>query len=312
MSNKKKFFVIFSSFVLLFFILLSSLFIELGLFFGISSKDIYSAFGIKEFSARADGYPLSIHFIDVGCGDSILIKCDNKTALIDTGSFSLKGKTSYYLEHCGVENLDLFIASHTDSDHIGDFSSVADKFHISEIWISDFCVPDISVQTDTELKFFDEITNKKISMISPDINKTYYLGDAELTVLSPSKKYDIQNDNSLVIKLVYGDISFLFTGDASKEAEETILKENFDLKSTVLKVSHHGSSSATTQEFLNAVSPKYAVISTGVENKYLPNREVIERIEGFGSEILRTDIDGTIIIASDGKLIEFFCENTEF
>lgn len=305
--TKTKIAVIFLSIVTI----LVSLLINSNLFFGISSKTIYSFFGINEFSSKSDSYPLSVHFIDVGCGDSILIKCGDKTALIDTGSFSYNGKAKYYLEHCGVEKLDLFIATHTDSDHIGDFSSIADNFKISELWISEFCISNNTERTNSEITFFNKIEEKNIKVFYPNTDTSYFLGEAELKVLSPSKKYDAQNDNSLVIKLIYEDVSFLFTGDAGEDAEKEMLSENIELKATVLKLAHHGSKTATTEEFLNAVSPKYAVISSGNENVYLPNRDVVERVEEFGSEILRTDVDGSIIIATDGKTIKTFKENEE-
>lgn len=288
-----------------------SLLISFNLFFGISPKTLYSFFGINEFSWSADSYPLSVHFIDVGCGDCILIKCDDKTALIDTGSFTFDSKAKYYLEHNEVKKLNLFVASHTDSDHIGDFSSIADTFEIEELWINEFCITESENRTGAEQDFFDKISEKNIKTVYPKVNECYSLGNAELYIISPSKMYDTQNDNSLVIKLVYDNVSFLFTGDAGEETEKQIISENTDIKSTVLKLSHHGSKSATTQEFLDKVTPKYAIISAGDENKYLPNQDVVERVENIGAKILRTDIDGSIIIATDGKTIKTFKENEE-
>lgn len=282
--------------------------IDKNVFFGINTKTIYSFWGINEFSWKSDNYPLSVHFIDVGCGDCILIKCNNKTALIDTGNLTESGKAKYYLEHNGIEKLNLFIASHTDSDHIGDFSSIADNFKVDEIWISQFCIPDSGNQTEYEKTLFSNISEKNIKIVFPNIQQSYFLGDAELKVLSPTRKYNTRNDNSLVIKLIYKNVSFLFTGDAGEDVETTLLENNSDIGSTVLKLAHHGSKSATTQEFINAVSPKYAVISAGDENKYLPNRTVVKRVEDFGCEILRTDINGSIIIATDGNDIKTFKE----
>lgn len=304
--SRKKIFICAVSSVL---VIVFSFLIYVDVFFGISAKSIYSFFGIKEFSSNADSFPLSVHFIDVGCGDSILIKCDDRTALIDTGSFSLNSKTQYYLKHSGVNKLDLFVATHTDSDHIGDFSSVADNFEIDNLWISNFCIDKKSDFTESEKSFFNKISEKNINVISPEC-KTYPFGSAELKVLSPSKKYDDDNDNSLVIKLTYKNVSYLFTGDSGEKAETEMLNENIDLHSTVLKVSHHGSSSATSQKFLNSVSPEYAVISAGDENKYLPNRKTVDRLKNSGAEILRTDRNGNIIVATDGNNISVFCEKT--
>ena len=304
--SRKKIFICAVSLVL---VIVFSFLIYVDAFFGIPAKSLYSFFGIREFSSNADTYPLSVHFIDVGCGDSILIKCGDRTALIDTGSFSLNGKTQYYLKHSGVTKLDLFVATHTDSDHIGDFVSVADNFEIDNLWISNFCTDKKSDFTESEKLFFEKISEKNINFIYPEC-KTYPFGSAELQVMSPSKKYDDDNDNSLVIKLTYKNVSYLFTGDSGEKSETQMLNENTDLRSTVLKVSHHGSSSATSQKFLNAVLPEYAVISAGDENKYLPNRKTVDRLKNSGAEILRTDRNGNIIVATDGNNISVFCEKT--
>lgn len=304
--SRKKIFICAVSLVL---VIVFSFLIYVDAFFGISAKSLFSFFGIKEFSSYTDSFPLSVHFIDVGCGDSILIKCGDRTALIDTGSFSLSGKTEYYLKHSGVNKLDLFVATHTDSDHIGDFVSVADSFEIDNLWISNLCTDKKSDFTENEKTLFKKISEKKINVISPEC-KTYSFGSADLQVLSPSKKYDNDNDNSLVIKLTYKNVSYLFTGDSGEKAEMEMLSTNTDLSSTVLKVSHHGSSSATSQKFLNAVSPEYAVISAGDENKYLPNRKTVDRLKKSGAEILRTDRNGNIIVATDGNFISVFCEKT--
>ena len=304
--SPKKIFICAISLVL---IIVISFLIYVDAFFGISAKSLYSFFGINEFSANADSFPLSVHFIDVGCGDSILIKCGDRTALIDTGNFSLNGKAEYYLKHSGINKLDLFVATHTDSDHIGDFSSIADNFEIDNLWISNCCVDKKSALTDAEKSFFEKISEKNINIIYPEC-KTYPFGNAELQVLSPSKKYDDDNDNSLVIKLKYKNVSYLFTGDSEEKAETEMLNNHTDLNSTVLKVSHHGSGNATTQKFLNAVSPEYAIISAGDENKYLPNRKTVDRLKNSGAEILRTDRNGNIIIATDGNDISVFCEKT--
>lgn len=290
-------------------VILLSFFIYINGFFGISAKSVYSFFGISEFSSCADSYPLSVHFIDVGCGDSILIKCGDKTALIDTGNFSLNGKTRYYMEHSGIKKLDLFIATHTDSDHIGDFKSVADNFKIDNIWINKPGNTDTSKQTESEKIFFKTISDKNINITTPKCGG-YPFGDANLQVLSSSGHYNNDNDNSLVIKLTYKNISYLFMGDAGENTENTLINKGVNLSSTVLKVSHHGSSTGTSEKFLKCVSPKYAIISAGIENKYLPNRNTVERIRMTGAKILRTDIDGNVILATDGKTLSAFCENT--
>lgn len=277
-----------------------SLLISVDCFFGINRNKVLSFFGADEFALSAENYPLSVHFIDVGCGDSILIRSSNKTILIDTGSYSLTSKSCKYLRKNNIKNIDLFVATHTDSDHIGDFVSIAENFDIKNLWLNENACSNSSERTESEKIFFDEISKKSIKVTSPKIG-IYDFGEFKLNVLSPSKKYDSQNDNSIVIKLEYKNVSYLFTGDSGEKAEAQMLSENTDLKSTVLKLSHHGSNGATTQKFLDAVSPQYVIISAGEENIYLPNRETVSRVIQSKAKIYRTDEYGTIILATDGS-----------
>jgi beta-lactamase superfamily II metal-dependent hydrolase len=168
---------------------------------------------------------------------------------------------------------------------------------------------DVHDTTETYYDLLDAVAakNKKITVVKP--GDTYSLGGAQLTILAPVGNYEDLNDMSVVIRLCYKKISFLFTGDASKDSEEDMLKENRDLSADVLKVGHHGSSTATTPEFLKAVHPKYAVISVGAGNRYgLPDSSVINELKAAGVIILRTDIDGTIVFYSDGNNITYKME----
>ena len=256
--------------------------------------------GNEPFMLGAMKYPLSVHFIDVGCGDSIFISAEGKNILIDTGKYSLDGRTAQYLKKTGADHIDLFVATHTDSDHIGDFSSVAGAFRIDKIWLSDFCKKPEEKQSEDEKIFYTEIKNRKIKLLSPETG-IYDFGSFSIEVLSPTEPSEEDNDNSLVLRLVYGDVSFLFTGDAGKKIENKLVKDSGNIRSDILKAGHHGSNGSTTAEFLKAVSPSVTVISAGEENNALPNRNCIDRIKQSGSDILRTDIDGTVIITYDGK-----------
>lgn len=267
-------------------------------------------FGFDEFSKKADSYPLSVHFIDVGNGDSILICFEEKTILIDTGDFSLDGKSKEYIEHKGIEKIDIFIATHMDSDHIGDFESIAENFQIGEVWLSENSINIPENKGSAEKSFFEIIKSKNIKTFYPK-SESCKLGELVIDTFPPQRKYSEENDNSLVVRINYKNISYLLTGDAGTAAEKDMILSGRDIHSDILKLGHHGSKTATSEEFLKSVSPKYAVVSVGDDNKYLPNRDTIERTENFGAKILRTDIDGSIIIASDGINIKTFLENEE-
>ncbi len=271
-------------------------------------SDSFNAYtGLEHFSKPASSYPLSVHFIDVGCGDSILISAQGRNILIDTGEYSLRGDTACYLKKAGVKHLDLFVASHTDSDHIGDFSSVADNIGIDKLWLSKYAKKPVSKQSEDEKLFYSKIDELGIKAEEPETG-VYDFGGFTIEVMSPGRDLSDENENSLVLRLCYEDVSFLFMGDAGKKAEKELAASGKELSSDILKAGHHGSDGSSTAEFLKAVKPSFTVISAGEENKYLPSRKCIDRISSCGSEILRTDLDGTIIIVSDGKELSYITE----
>ena len=133
---------------------------------------------------------------------------------------------------------------------------------------------------------------------------TFCIGELKFEVVAPNKQYDSINNNSIVAKLIYKNISFLFTGDAEKESEQDILSKNFDIKSTVLKVGHHGSKTSTTNAFLKRVNPEYAVICVGEDKYNLPKKETINKLKNCGAKIYRTDLNGTVVMATNGDDIK--------
>ena len=271
----------------------------------VSAKQLYNLFGLNEFCDSADTCPVSVHFIDVGSGDSILICCEGHYALIDSGEYSISSKTASYLKKCGITDLDLVVATHPDSDHMGDMISVIANFSISVFWLGYAIDPDLEPYASVCAGLLDT----DACVYTPSCGETFTLGSMTLEVLSPNQTYDDDNNNSIVIRAVYEDVSFLFMGDAESEAEEAILESygSDKLQTTVLKLGHHGSKTSTTQEFFDAVDPEYTVISAGETNRYLPAREVVERVSA--TELFRTDFDGTVIIATDGTDIFTFKEN---
>lgn len=297
-------------FILILITVVLNFLLSVGQCFGLEERDVRAWFGVREFSHQGDGYPLTVHFIDVGDGDSILICHGEQTILIDTGKESLQGTVRNYLKHYGVRELDLFIATHTDSDHIGDFASIAETFPIRQVFLSANDRTEEQEQTPAFQVFEEALQEYGIPVSDPGRN-TYRSGKMELTFLSPQKHYSDENDNSLVIRLCYGEISYLLTGDIGEKAERDLLSSGEHLQSTVLKVAHHGSKTSTTQPFYEAVSPQYAVISASGYHQYLPDRSVVDRIKDGGTTLLRTDHNGSVIIATDGKTVAVYCEKEE-
>ncbi len=157
----------------------------------------------------------------------------------------------------------------------------------------------------------DAIAEKGLKVKSPNPKDTIDFNGLEIEVLGPQKEYKDFNNNSIVLKVNAGETAFLFTGDAEEPAEKDILQAGGNLRADVLKVSHHGSSTASTQAFLQAVQPRYAVISVGAGNSYHhPEEEALQRLKAIGAEIYRTDLQGDIICTTDGKNIAFHCGST--
>lgn len=250
---------------------------------------------------------LEVHFIDVGQADAIFIKKGDQAMLIDGGNNSDGKMIVDYIKKKNISKLEYIIATHPHADHIGGLDDVVDNFEIGKI-----IMPDVISTTQTFEDFIDSIGKKNLSLTKPKLGAEYDLNGALITVIAPSEKvYSILNDYSVVVKVQYGNNSFLFTGDAEKTSETEMLEKNKAILSVdVLKLGHHGSMTSTTKDFLDAVDPQYAVISVGRENKYgHPDDEVLNRLISKNIHIYRTDLDGNIIAISDGNTIIFYKNN---
>ncbi len=253
---------------------------------------------------------LTVSYIDVGQGDSILLRCKNDSMLIDAGENDRGEIVSQYLKDHSANRLKYAVGTHPHSDHIGGMDTV-----INNIKTDTFICPDTSYGTETWKDVLSACRYNNTKIEYGYSGKSYSLGDASFTILSPGKKeiYSQCNNFSIVIKLDYGETSFLFTGDAESLVEEEMLKRDCDLHADVLKVAHHGSSSGTGRKFLEAVDPSVAVISCGENNSYgHPHRETLSALNDRGVDVYRTDLDGTVIISSDGEKLSAETENYDY
>lgn len=205
----------------------------------------------------------TIHFIDVGQADSALVTCDGHYMLIDGGNVDDSDLVYSVLERETNGHLDYVIGTHAHEDHIGGLSGAFEAVTAD----ATFCpVTDYNSKAFRNFKQYAE--EKGNGLTIPSVGDTFSLGNAEVTVIAVNSVPDDTNNTSIVLRIVYGDTSFLFTGDAEEEAEEVILQSGQDIQSTVLKVGHHGSRTSTSETFLDTVNPAYAVISCGKENGY--------------------------------------------
>lgn len=248
---------------------------------------------------------LEVHYIDVGQGDSVLIKQGSHAMLIDAGNND-KGTTVWsYLLNQKTKSLDYAIGTHPDADHIGGMDVVLYKLDCHLVLL-----PDCENDTRTYEDLMDTIQQREQEVTVPKKGECYQLGKAQFQVLTDTEKdYEENiNDCSIAIRLTFGGTSFLFTGDAEEEAEQDMMRSGLILKSDVYKVAHHGANFANTVEFLTVVNPSYAVISCGEGNSYgHPRAEVLNNLYGLGIKVFRTDEQGTIVATSDGEQITFNC-----
>lgn len=241
---------------------------------------------------------IEIDVLDVGQADSILIMTDNKYALIDAGNREDASGIVSYLNDKGISSFEYVFTTHPHEDHIGGMSAVIDNFDIKN-----FYMPNVITTTKVFENTLLSLKNKNMSFKVPNVGDVLELGDASIEVIYLGSDKDDLNNCSIVLKLTYGNNSFLFMGDAETKVENKIL--NKDLSSSLLKVSHHGSNSSTSAKFLDKVNPKYAVISVGKDNSYNhPSSKTINRLKKYGINTYRTDELGTIIITSDGNDID--------
>lgn len=241
---------------------------------------------------------LVVHFIDVGQGDSILVQINNKNLLIDGGPKASAPKVINYLNKQNVKKLDYIVATHPHEDHIGSLSDIIKKFEIGILYS-----PKITTNTDTFENMIKSLRNKKQKITIAKQGEFLDLGNAEAKILSPNlDKYDDLNNYSVIIKLSYNKLNFLFMGDAEKLIETNLIKSNINLQSDIIKIAHHGSNSSSSAEFLNIVSPTYAVISCGKNNEYgHPHKDIINELNRRHINIYRTDRNGDIVFIFDGN-----------
>lgn len=251
----------------------------------------------EEEAART---PLCVHFIDVGQGDSVLIRCpDGSTVLIDGGPISCYPFLIPYLRKAGVERINLLIATHPDGDHIGGLIKVLKEFPVDTV-----VDPGKPHTTVTYQRFLEAVrASPKTAYRMGKAGDRYAFGEAEIRLFHPGASLPANNNNaSVVARLSCRGVAMLFTGDAETPAEQEMLKRGGLGRVAVLKVAHHGSASSSSARFLSALSPRLAVISVGAGNSYgHPRPDTLKRLKAAGAEILRTDELGTIVLVCDAK-----------
>ena len=251
---------------------------------------------------------MKVTYLNVGQGDCTIIQTEGHNAMIDAGNNHEGKDVVDYLNQQGIDKLDYLILTHPDADHIGGGDDVLEKIEVEQV-----IMPDVANDTMTYEEVMDDIEKENVPVEHPKVGEEFGFGDATFTVLCPETDLvssDDTNDASVGIKLVHGENSFVMCGDASEKSESAMVKRfGSALECDVLKCGHHGSRTSTSEVFLKATNPTWAVISCGVDNSYgHPHQETLERLNNDDVQVYRTDLLGTIIATSDGTNISWFSE----
>lgn len=270
--------------------------------FGVTAKQQQAQNGSLRIG---DG--LTVHFIDVGQGDSILLTCDGESMLIDGGGSEAGETVVRYLKAQRVNHLDVLVATHPHRDHVGGLDTVVQSFPVKTLY---------TPVTEDDNSFFQDLKKAckaaSVKLTVPKADATFPLGSATVTVLGPRGKYqnlENVNDMSIVLRVDYGEKSFLFTGDAEYDEETSILDAGCKVDVDVLKAGHHGSEDSTGSRLLHEAMPDYCVISCGTGNQYgHPHDNLLSRLRDANVETYRTDEQGTVVCITDGKTLRFTTE----
>lgn len=242
-----------------------------------------------------------IRFFDVGQADAALVITNGYTMLIDGGNVADGDDVVASIEALGISKIDIIVSTHSDEDHLGGLPDVMEAFEVSTLYAD-------GNPADTKIyqRFCDVAEEHGIAVANPEPGEVLELGAAKVTFLGPVSLSSDPNANSIVLRIDYGETSFVFTGDATEQEEKEIVEAGMDLRADVLKVSHHGAEESSCYVFLREVMPEYAVISVGANNKYgHPTANTLSRLRDVGAAVYRTDELGEIICYSNGTDISF-------
>lgn len=251
----------------------------------------------SKLSSYRQGQKLDVHFLSVGHGDCILLTCGDESMMIDFGMEIYAAQILDYLHRAGIKKLKYAVCTHPDPDHIGGMPQILTEFEPEHVLI-----PDVRKRSAYYKQVLSIIEERECQVEHPIPGTILTLGDAVLTVYYPNP--DIQsrkmNDYSIVLRLIHGRNSFLFTGDLLSTGERNLLVSGFPLRAKVLKVGHHGANTSSSKAFLKRVKPSYAVISCGPSPYNHPGKKALKRLRKTGAKMYRTDRQGTIVCSSNG------------
>jgi len=272
------------------------LFLLIGFINNLFNSNNVSDSNTSTSNSVSDNSKTQVYFFDVGQADSALVVNGDDTMLIDAGNNEDGQLLVNYIKSLGITQIDYIVGTHPHEDHIGGIDDIINSFDIGTIYM-----PNVQTNTKTFEDVLDAIANKDLTVTAPTIGTTFNVGENVCTVLSIDDNEEDLNSCSIVIRMEFGNTSFLFTGDIESSKENQQEWEKVD----VLKVAHHGSKTSSSKKFLNSVLPSISIISVGQDNDYNhPSQSALNRLNSIETTVYRTDLDGTIIVTSDGNNLE--------
>jgi len=250
----------------------------------------------EQEAAQEQSGGLVVHYIDVGQGSAAYLEWDGYSMLIDAGDWNASD-VLMYLDKLEVEKIDIAVGTHPDADHIGQLARVIETYEVGEVWMSGN-----PSSSNTFIRTLEAVDEAEIPYEEPRRGDEYEIGSLKIEVLHPEELSGDTNGDSLSFRISYEEIAFIFTGDADMQAEQEMVASNLPLEADILLMGHHGSNTSTSLEFLQVVEPEVAIYSAGLDNPYgHPYAEVLASVENEGAEVYGTDVNGTIIVETDGQ-----------
>lgn len=278
-------------------------------FTGVSSiSKIKNVFGAIDGVKPVDS-DFAVYYLDAGQSDCTIVICDDEVLMIDCGTYNQLNTIRQSIHSLEIDKIDYMLITHQHDDHMGSATDL-----LNDLKVENFIMPKLAQSNNVTSKNYNVLINsldsKNINKIVAQDCKSFMLGDALVEILSPVTQSNNLNNMSVVLKITYGNTEFLFQGDAESKIENDLLRSDFDIDVDVLKVGHHGSKTSSTDKYLDATSPKIAIISSGYGNNYgHPNGTILERFEQKGITAFSTFLNGDITVSSDGKIITVYTQN---
>ena len=245
--------------------------------------------------------PFELHLLDVGQGQSVLIEADGHYMLIDGGGRGASSFVVSYLKQQEIEHFDYVVLSHYEEDHMAGLIGVLSVFQADLL-----LAPGYAGGEELYQSFAAAALSNGCTIMHPKAGWQFQVGNADVEVIGPVREYSSENDSSLSVRITYGSTAYIICGDAEQQSETDMVESGTNLHADVYVVNHHGSSTSSTETYLDAIAPEYALISCGADNVYgHPMQETLQKLQNRGITLYRTDKQGTVIASSDGNEIWF-------